>query len=402
MAPSAPVLSRFAPSKHRSGLFLPGHAVARRLPVFPIMGGAMSAQMRAPRGGGQQAQQPAVPFVRGSREFTEGPFIDSTLTPGAAAQSVNPVDIPSRGWAAGLVLQVEATGGVLGAGVLGEDWPFSLFDQLQVTRPNGDPYYGPLQGWSAFITNLYGGYDFESDPRANPDFLSGINCRFLLRIPMEITHHDAYGALINQDAAAAYKLSWTLPASTVLFTTAVTTIPAVRVRAHLEGWEQPPPVDLAGRPVEQAPPGTPTAQFWSEQVFPVNAGLNTIRLTDVGNLMRTLVFIYRDNTAVRVRRDDELPADSIRLTYDARDLENRTLRGWRDAMFKRVGFAAPSGVISYDKTHDGEGHSGNETRNQYLPTSDATRIELIGTFGGDGGVLNVLTNDVAPAGVQVA
>lgn len=371
--------------------------------IWPIQGGAMTAQsMQRGRRQGPQQQQPMVPFVRGSREFVEGPFFDSSFTPGAAAQSVNPVDIPSRGWASSLVIQVEASAGVLGAGVLGEDWPFSLFDQLQVTRPNGDPYYGPLQGYSAFLTNLYGGYDFESDPRANPDFLGSLNARFILRIPMEITHHDAYGALINQDAAAAYKLSWTVPASTTLFTTAVTTIPAVRFRAHLEGWEQPPLQDLAGRPVEQSPPGTPTAQFWSEQTFNIVAGLNTIRLTDVGNLLRTLVFIYRDDTATRIRRDDELPADSIRLTYDARDLENRTLRGWRDAMFKRVGYAAPAGVLTYDKTHDGEGHTGNETRNQYLPTSDATRIEVIGTWTGSGGILNVLTNDVAPAGVQVA
>lgn len=401
--------------RHSSGLYLPGAGISRKVSmtplgytrsgraVWPIAGGSMAAAaLRGRPQQQQQAQQPPVPFVRGSREYVEGPFLDSTLTPGAAAQSVNPVDIPSRGWATALVLQVDVTGGTLGAGVLGEDWPFSLFDQLQVTRPNGDPYYGPLQGFSAALTNIYGGYDFESDPRSNPDFLGGVNARFILRIPMEITHHDAYGSLINQDAAAAYKVSWTLPASTTLFTTAVTTIPAVRVRAHLEGWEQPPLADLSGRPIAQQPPGTPTAQFWSEQTFNVVAGLNTIRLTDVGNLMRTLVFIYRDDTAVRIRRDDELPADSIRLTYDARDLENRTLRGWRDAMFKRSGVVAPSGVLVYDKTHDGEGHMGNESRNQYLPTSDATRIELIGTWTGSGGILNVLTNDVAPAGVQVS
>lgn len=360
----------------------------------------MTAQaMRGPK---QTAPAgPAVPFVRGAREFAEGPFDDRTVTPGAAATAVNPIDIPARGWMVDLVIQVEATGGVLGAGVLSEDYPWNVFDQLQVTRPNGDPYYGPLQGFSAFLTNLAGGYNFESDPRASDQFLGGINARFLLRIPIEITHHDAYGALINQDAAAAYKLSWTVPASTILFTTAPTTIPAIRFRAHLEGWTQPPPADLSGRPIAQSPPGTPTAQFWSEQTFNIVGGLNTTRLTDVGNLMRTLVFIYRDDTAVRIRRDDEYPQDSIRLTYDAQDLENRTMRGWKDLFFKRSGYVLPSGVLAYDKTHDGEGHIGEESRNQYLPTSDATRIELIGTYTGSGGVLNILTNDVAPAGVQV-
>lgn len=384
-----------------------------RRPVWPIAGGQMTsaavqsqARRQGPTPGGAQAQPP-VPFVRGSREFAEGPFIDTTVTPGTAATAVNPVDVPARGWASALVLQVEGSGGVLGAGALGEDWPFSVFDSLSMTRPNGDPYFGPMNGFSAFIANLYGGYEFESDPRSDPFFVSTINTVFSMYIPLEITHHDAYGSLINQDAAAAYKLQWTVPASSTLFTTAPTTIPALRFRAHLEGWEQPPPADLQGRPIAQSPPGTPTAQFWSEQTFNVVAGLNTIRLTDVGNLIRTLCFIYRDDSSPRSRAtaETELPADSIRLTYDARDLENRTLRGWRKKMFNRIGLGTsgvhPNGVFVYDKTHDGEGHSGNEARNQYLPTSDATRIEIIGTWTGTGGVLTVLTNDVAPSGVPL-
>lgn len=398
-----------------SGLYIPGAPIAARVAnaplgydrrgraVWPIAGGAMTAAAleRQPAQGAQAPQQPAVPFVRGSHEFSEGPFDDRSVTPGAAAVAQGPVDVPARGWATSVLIQVDATAGVLGAGVLGEDWPFSVFDQLAFTRPNGDPYFGPMNGFSAFLANLYGAYVFESDPRANPDFLGGINARFLFRIPLEATHHDGYAALINQDQAASYKVSWTVPASTTLFTTAPTTIPAIRFRLWMEGWAQPPTADLRGRPIQQSPPGTPTAQFWSEQTFNVVAGLNTIRLTDVGNLIRTLVFVFRDDTATRIRRDDELPADSIRFTYDARDVENKSLRGWREAMFDHFGFAAPAGVVVYDKTHDGEGHSGNEARNQYLPTSDRTRLELIGTWTGSGGVLTVLTNDIAPSGVPV-
>lgn len=360
---------------------------------------ALGARPKA--GGG--AQQPAVPFVRGSREFIEGPFTDQTFTPTASAQSVNPIDIPARGWATSVVLQVDMSGGALGAGALSEDYPFNIFDQLSLTRPNGNPYYGPMQGFSSLVSNLAGGYEFTEDPRLAPDFVGTINAKFILRIPIEITHHDGYGALIDQDAAAAYKLSWTIPASTILFTTAPTTPPAVRFRAHLEGWEQPPAQDLNGRPIEQAPPGTPTAQFWSEQTFNIVAGLNTIRLTDVGNLLRVVAFIFRDDSTPRTRNNfTELPQDSIRLTYDARDLENRTFLGWRKSMFERYNINFPNGVLIWDKIHDGEGHAGNEARNQYLPTSDATRIEIIGVWTGTGGVLTVLTNDVAPAGIAVA
>lgn len=400
----------------RNGLFIPGAPIAAGVPIIgytrsgrpvpAISGGAMTAasvRSQQRTAGGPQAKQALVPFVRGSREFAEGPFLDTTVTPAAGAQAVNPVDVPARGWATAIVIEVTSTLGVLGAGVLGEDWPFSIFDQLALTRPNGDPYFGPLAGFSAFVANLYGGYQFEADPRANPQFSGTVLPRLILRIPIEVTHHDGYGALVNQDAAAAYKLSWTVPASTTLFTTAVTTIPALRFRAWLEGWEQPRATDLSGRPIAQSPPGTPTAQFISEQTFNVVAGLNTIRLTDVGNLIRMLAFIYRDDTAPRSRAiaEGELPGD-LRITYDARDLENRSLGGWRDVMFKRYGYVHPAGVVVYDKIHDGEGHSGEEARNQYLPTSDATRIEIIGTWTGTGGVLTVITNDVAPAGVPVS
>jgi hypothetical protein len=377
---------------------------ARGRPIPIVAGGSMSAaavrdaQRATPSG----AEIRTVPFVRGSREFTEGPFDDRSVTPGAAAVAINPIDVPARGWATAINILVEGSVGVLGAGALSEDWPFNVFDQLTLHRPNGDPYFGPLQGYSAFLTNLYGGYEFHADPRQDDEFLGTINCRFHLRIPMEITHHDGYGALINQDQAAPYRLSWTVPASTTLFPTAPTTIPALRYRSWLEGWEQPPSTDLAGNPIAQSPPGTPTAQFWSEQTFNIIAGLNTPRLTDVGNLVRCLIFIYRDDTAVRIRRDDEWPQDSLRITYAARPLEDRSMRGWKNVMRKHYGHPAPSGVIVYDKIHDGEGHSGNESRNQYLATADSTRIEaMVGTYGGSGGVLTVITNDVAPAGVPV-
>jgi len=362
---------------------------------------AVRDQSRATPSGAQQ--RATVPFVRGSREFTEGPFDDRTITPGAAAVAVNPIDVPARGWATAVKIMVEGSAGVLGAGVLSEDFPFNVFDQLTLHRPNGDPYFGPLQGFSAFLTNLLGGYEFDADPRDDDDFLGSINCRFILRIPMEITHHDGYGALINQDQAAPYRVSWTVPASTTIFTTAPTTIPALRFRSWLEGWEQPPAADLAGNPIAQAPPGTPTAQFWSEQTFNIVAGLNTPRLTDVGNLIRVLAFIYRDDTAVRIRRDDEYPQDSIRLAYAGRPLEDDSLRGWKERARKRYGFNLPAGVLVYDKIHDGEGHAGNESRNQYLSTADSTRLEALqGTYGGSGGVLTVITNDVAPAGVPVS
>jgi hypothetical protein len=359
----------------------------------------MAMTAAAVRQGPAPASAPEVPFVRGSREFSEGPFIDITRTPGSAAQAVGPFDIPARGWMSWITLQVDCSGGVLGSGVLHEDYPFSLLDQVLLSRPNGDPYVGPLKGFSLFLANVAGGYWFDGDPRNDPDFVGTINASYVVRVPVEITHHDAFGALINQDAAAAYKLSFVIPAVSDLFTTAPTTAPTVRVRAWLEGWEQPPATDLLGRAVAQSPPGTPTAQFWSEQTFQVVAGLNTIRLTDVGNLIRTLILVLRTGSPP-ARSSAHYPQDSLALTYDARRLLERSFRGWRRTMHERYGVNFPTGVVVIDFTHDGEGHSGEEARNLYLPTTDATRLEIVGSFGA-AGVLTVITNDVSPSGVPV-
>ena len=44
-----------------------------------------------------------------------------------------------------------------------------------------------------------------------------------------------------------------------------------------------------------------------------------------------------------------------------------------------------------------DGKPGFETRELWLPTNSATRLEIVGSFA-DSGTLDVLTNDVLPAG----
>src|SRR5438067_931358 len=72
---------------------------------------------------------PAVPFVAAAHEHTE-PIFDVSVTPGAAAITLGPFDIPSYGYARHIFLQVTASGGTIGAGVLSPDYPFNLFQSL--------------------------------------------------------------------------------------------------------------------------------------------------------------------------------------------------------------------------------------------------------------------------------
>jgi hypothetical protein len=344
---------------------------------------------------------PTIPFVVGSHQVIEGPFADVSRLIDANGAAFGPFDVSARGFLRNVWLLIEGSAGTLGAGVLHEDYPYTAIDQLVLADPNGTTYFGPMSGYSAYICNFMGAYGFETDPAADPDFVGTINFSFWLRVPVELTAHDAYGALLNQDAAAPFRIQFRQTVSSANYTTAPTTPATVRYRAFLEAWEDPPNVDRFGNGIEQFPPGFPTTQYWTEQVINVPvSGTQTFRLNRVGNPIRNLALIYR--TGATIARSTTSFPDPIRLTWDARDVYNMTRRHMRALIFERYGRAQPTGVFNFDFTSDPIGHAGNEGRKLYLPTTDATRLEIVGNFTvTTSATLTVLTNDVAPAGFAV-
>src|SRR5690606_27379986 len=103
-----------------------------------------------------------------------------------------------------------------------------------------------------------------------------------------------------------------------VYSTAPSSLPDVRVRVFLEAWDQPE-ASMAGATNQTTPPAMNTTQFWSSQVYNVNAGEQTIRLTRVGNYIRNLIFIYRDDSspATRSGGESEFP-DPLRVYLDTR------------------------------------------------------------------------------------
>jgi len=357
--------------------------------------------VQAPKEEGGKAEVPRLPFVVGSHHIVEGTFFDVSRQVDANGAGFGPFEVPARGFARAVWILVEGSAGVIGAGVLHEDYPTSAIDQAQLADPNGTTYFGPMAGYSTNVANILGAYAFESDPAADPDFVGTINMSFAIRIPIEITAHDGYGSLLNQDANAPFKLTFRQPVTASLFSTAPTTTPTVRYRGYLEGWEDPPDTDASGRPVNQFPPGFPVTQYWTEQVIPVPVtGARTDRMNRVGNPYRVLGLIYRSGAPL-LRSSVNFP-DPIRLTWDARDVFNMSRRHVRALLFEHYGRALPTGVFGWDWISDGEGHAGNEGRKLYLPTKDGTRLEIVGSYTiATAGTLTVLTNDVAPAGFPV-
>ena len=375
------------------------------------------------RGGGSAAPLPMVPFIRASGEHRESTGIDVSrqlITGGS--QDLGVYDIPAYGYVRSLLIVVTGSGGA-GAPTFDENYPFSVLRDISFTEPNGAPIAQFNSGYEMYLANKYGGYRAAvgADPKTSPSYISNSatgDFTFVLRVPIELNFRDGLGSLPNQNAAATFKLRATLNSGAanagVWGATAPTTQPNVRMQVYLEAWDQPAAGE-GGSASQLSPPALNTTQFWSTQVFNVNAGMNTLRLPRVGNYIRNLIFVQKRAGGTRLQGDTDFP-DPAQIFLDTRPLDTIPRSVWNHTMYERTGFggraagsslstAVPkdaaggldSGVYLYDFTHEFDGTLGHENRDLWLPTMSSTRLELQGTFA-NAGTLTVLTNDVAIAG----
>ncbi len=341
------------------------------------------------KGGKAPAGMP-VPFVRASHEHTE-PAFDVTFTPGAASQASVPYEVPAYGFLRHILLYVVGTGGAIGGGALSADYPFNLFGNVTISDTNGYPMVS-LDGYQLYMANVVGQYVWQSDPTTAPGYVGTINAVFKLRIPVEVTAWDGYGALPNLSASAAYKIRFTINPSTTLYSVAPGAIPAFQIRGYAECWSQPTALDLANNPQEQAPPGLGTTQAWTAFTEPIVLGANTPRLKRTGNLIRNIIVIAR--TAAGARSDTVLP-DPLTLRWDNRDmLVTDPLALNRVKFYERTGISLPAGVMALDFTHEQDGKCGNENRHLWWATLNASRIELAGAAAAAGS-WEVIVNDIS-------
>lgn len=372
-----------------------------------------TSQTRNARGSDTNVM-PVVPFIRASAEHREPAGIDVQRQLTGADQDLGVFDIPAYGYVRRIVVLVTASGGTGGtpAVTAAEDSPFAGLKNIALTEPNGAVLSQFNSGYDLYLANKYGGYRsvVGSDPKASPVYAAPgatfASFSYMLYIPVELNLRDGLGSLPNQNAAATFKLRLTLAGNTAYGTgTFPSTLPTVRVRVYAECWDQPE-TQTAGSTNQLTPPAMNTTQFWTVQSYNVNSGLNTIRLTRVGNYIRNLILIHRRSGTSRVNGESDLNAvDPMTLYLDTRPLDIIEPNNWRNQMYERTGFNAAAeaakgpdnGVRLIDFTHEFDGTLGQENRDLWLPTLGSTRLELQGSFP-NAGVLTVLTNDVAIAG----
>lgn len=350
------------------------------------------------------APAPELPFRVGATERTFLAFTDPNIVFGATSNPRGPTDVPSGGYLRNVDLLVSLTTSANAATVVFTgDAPYNLLTDIQLLDVNGAFLIAPMNGYELAMINKWGGYQFDDDPAHSPFFLStagsgatGGSVGFFLRIPVEAIARDAVGALGNGAANATPKVKYTVQPSTILYTTPPTTLANPTVTAYEEVWTQPPRSSLKGQPIAQTPPDHGTMSRWSKQISPVTIGDNSIQIKQVGNMLRDLLFIFRDVSGVR---NAALPGTYIALVYEDKDLVRMPPLLWQQYMQERFGILPASidvGVFNYDFTHDFDGKPGQELRDLWFPTTQATKLELRFTAVA-AGTLTVLVNDVVVA-----
>jgi hypothetical protein len=377
-----------------------------------------TGQTTRPAQQGNQNTPPVamVPFVRASQQHSES-AVDISRAMTAGDQDLGSIPIPAYGFIRALIVMVEGSGSVVTGTTVTADAPFSAVKNIALAEPNGATIYQANSGFDAAMIQKYGGYRGNNDPRRFPDFApntaASMNFKFFLRIPLEINLRDALGSLPNQNSAAQFQLRMTLSAYTAIATGGtVTTPPTVRIRIWNEEWDQPETASEAGTN-ETEPPAINTTQYWSVQQFPVTVGQAAIRLTRMGNYLRNLILIYRDNTGARVSQDSANWPSPMELRWDTRPQELLLAEVWKERVYERYGYSKialgggsiafdtagglDTGLMPFDFAHEFSGQVGLENRDLWLPTLGSTRLEFFGTWGLTG-TLYVLTNDVSVAG----
>jgi hypothetical protein len=370
----------------------------------------------ATKPGQAQAQQVVTrPFITGTRRTDDFQYDNSTPT-GASTVKLPTYELDTDGFTSGLYILCEAvTAGNAATVAFREDGPFIAYQTVQFSDTNNKAILGPISGHDLYVINKYGGYGFQDDARADGVFSAttgaggtGGSFTFILKVPIEIVHRDALGALLNKSASAVFKMDLTLNTTANIYSTSPTNPPTVRTRIQQYGWMDSDMHDIKGNPSSPNPPALNTIQYWDKQSPSVLAGSVNQRLNTFTGLVRNLIFELRDSSDIRLTNEADFP-DPFVLQIDKSQPINRLRNVWRHMIGEYFGYDQPvenatgkgRDAATYPEpyTLDFGLKPGAENRFGYLPVTSATTIIVKGTIGGSGAhKLNVFVNYVVPAG----
>jgi hypothetical protein len=364
----------------------------------------------------QQAKQRPRSFLVGTQEVWEGGDYDQTYN-ATNAQGAIPWALQATGWLRGLYLLVQGTG--LTAGTATADGPFIIFSNIELDDVNNEAIFGPFDGYTAFLTNKYGGYYYADDPATSPIYAntgttSTNNFTFLLYIPLEIVNRDPIGPVASVNNTASLTLRMSLNAVSAVYTTVTGTL-SVRIRGTQDFYWEPRRADKQGRPISPEPPASGTTQYWTQGSLAI-AGAGTINsqlITGLGYPFREYLFLLRDGTGSRANGETNWPDPLVALKFEANMLLSNVSKSFWQAMMARVtGYtsgtadARGAGVtpgkengayLLYFNNDFFRNAIGGETRRTYLITSPGSNFIYNANVGGAGNLYSIV-NYIAPGG----
>jgi hypothetical protein len=383
---------------------------------------AQSAGNPAANTGSAKAPVAVVPFTRAARKksMNVGVYGPVTLNTGVNAQPVIPV--PAAGYLRWLEITVTGTtAGNAATVAFNADGPFNVLQQISFAAANGDSIISPIDGFSLYLINKSGAFSCGFyDPVADPSYsltvgagATGGSFQFVLRVPLEIDSRDGLGALENMAANQAYQFQYSLNNLANLYTVAPTSAPTVTVAITEHYWNAPAPANLAGAPQAQAPNGNGTVSLIQTQSPSITANsTQTIPLLNVGNTVRWIMFVLRNNSGVRVEAD--FPAIS-KIIVNNDTWYYKRKEQWRSQLAKdyllRAGITASptagaqdNGVFILDDfINDGAPGAAfanaSSNRNLWMVTNSATSLQFDATtaWGANGYSLQVIQNNIRPS-----
>lgn len=341
---------------------------------------------------------PQVPFAQASHHALElGPTF--TVTPSTSQQTLGsgPTPLPATGYLRRVILEVTTSTAGTGGPVGNPDYPANIFALIRLTDTNGAPIY-ELSGYNTLLADTYGGYACAPDWRVDPDFSASATAPSIQPyVPLELDP-TGMGSPANLSASSAYRLTLVVDTIANIWSVAPTAAPTFTVTVWCDYWTLPNPTDGQGRQQAVTPPYPGTLQLWSQQPnITVAAGANRIPLNRMGNLLRTVICVFRTGA----QRSDAVPSDPLTLRWDDINLmvvDRKTIRKiMREYLNDLTG--RDTGVYVFGLYNYGlERNVGGVSVVSWLPTVSATRYE-ISTPGGGGasGTLDFVINDVTVA-----
>ena len=350
---------------------------------------------------------PQLPFIIGARNATRFSFQLPVTALGAGTVPLPPVQIPAVGYLKKLVLEVTVagTGGTTPA--FTADAPFNVLQSVELRNSSGNDLIVPVTGYQLMLINKYGAQGIDapwSDPRGDQQFSAvAPSAHFFLDVPCEISPADAFGAIPALASNRSYQLAIILGSLATLVSGGPTANVTITGTAYY--YTEPVAQTQGGVSQVTAPPFNGSLNLWTFEGLPVTPGDKYIKLNNVGNVIRELIFVARNVSGVRSDADwpgiSELYLDNSPMFYLPQNL-------WLSQMSRQFGFqqaTAKDGIRTLDTGVYvlpfyalAEGNAmANARRSQYLPTLDASQLQLRGTqWGAGASTLEVLTNAVQP------